>query len=49
MLAKIRKETDDKIVIISNYTQSLDLIEKYCRQRRSVSFFLPLEILVYLW
>jgi len=33
MLAKIKKETDDKIVIISNYTQSLDLIEKYCRQR----------------
>ncbi|CAO3678536.1 unnamed protein product [Umbelopsis ramanniana] len=33
MLGKIKKETDDKIVIISNYTQSLDLIEKYCRQR----------------
>lgn len=33
MLTKIKKETDDKIVIISNYTQSLDLIEKYCRQR----------------
>lgn len=33
-LAKIRSESDDKIVIISNYTQTLDLIEKLCRQRR---------------
>ncbi|GMF05330.1 unnamed protein product [Ambrosiozyma monospora] len=33
-LAKINKETDDKIVLISNYTQTLDLIEKMCRQHR---------------
>lgn len=33
-LAKIRNESDDKIVIISNYTQTLDLIEKLCRQKR---------------
>ncbi|CAR28478.1 hypothetical protein ZYGR_0S01090 [Zygosaccharomyces rouxii] len=33
-LAKIRSESDDKIVIISNYTQTLDLIEKLCRQKR---------------
>lgn len=30
-LHKIRTETDDKIVLISNYTQTLDLIEKQCR------------------
>lgn len=30
-LAKLHKETDDKIVLISNYTQTLDLIEKMCR------------------
>ncbi|KAH3680777.1 hypothetical protein WICMUC_000128 [Wickerhamomyces mucosus] len=33
-LAKIRKESDDKIVLISNYTQTLDLIEKMCRYNR---------------
>ncbi|CAH2355529.1 DNA repair and recombination protein Rad54p [[Candida] railenensis] len=30
-LHKIRTETNDKIVLISNYTQTLDLIEKLCR------------------
>ncbi|KAK9452767.1 P-loop containing nucleoside triphosphate hydrolase protein [Dipodascopsis uninucleata] len=34
MLARIRKETDDKIVLISNYTQTLDLMERFCRSRR---------------
>ncbi|KAG7737204.1 hypothetical protein KL932_004164 [Ogataea haglerorum] len=33
-LFKIRKETDDKIVLISNFTQTLDLIEKLCRHHR---------------
>lgn len=33
-LFKINKETDDKIVVISNYTQTLDLVEKLCRQHR---------------
>lgn len=33
-LAKIRKESDDKIVLISNYTQTLDLIEKMCRHNK---------------
>ncbi|KAI8979547.1 P-loop containing nucleoside triphosphate hydrolase protein [Mycotypha africana] len=32
MLAKIKKETKDKIVLISNYTQTLDLFEAYCKQ-----------------
>ena len=30
MLKSIRKESDDKIVLISNYTQTLDLIEIFC-------------------
>lgn len=33
-LHKIREETDDKIVVISNYTRTLDLIEKMCRYKR---------------
>jgi DNA repair and recombination RAD54-like protein len=34
MLARIRSETNDKIVLISNYTQTLDLFEKMCRSQR---------------
>ncbi|SCU90816.1 LADA_0F06568g1_1 [Lachancea dasiensis] len=30
-LHKIHRESDDKIVLISNYTQTLDLIERMCR------------------
>lgn len=33
-LAEMRRTTDDKIVLILNYTQTLDLIERMCRQRR---------------
>lgn len=33
-LHKIRTETNDKIVLISNYTQTLDLIEKMCRYKK---------------
>lgn len=33
-LAKMRQETNDKVVLISNYTQTLDLIERLCRNRR---------------
>ncbi|KAL2268091.1 hypothetical protein VTJ83DRAFT_2937 [Remersonia thermophila] len=33
MLARIRAETNDKIVLISNYTQTLDLFERLCRCR----------------
>ncbi|TGZ81204.1 putative RAD54 protein [Ascodesmis nigricans] len=32
MLARIRQDTNDKIVLISNYTQTLDVFEKLCRQ-----------------
>lgn len=34
MLAKIKKETKDKIVLISNYTQTLDVFEKFCKQNQ---------------
>ncbi|KAF9248573.1 hypothetical protein DTO006G1_6972 [Penicillium roqueforti] len=33
MLARIRQDTNDKIVLISNYTQTLDLFERLCRAR----------------
>ena len=34
MLARIRQDTNDKIVLISNYTQTLDIFEQLCRSRR---------------
>ncbi|XP_053958054.1 DNA repair and recombination protein RAD54-like [Anastrepha ludens] len=34
MLASIRTNSDDKVVLISNYTQTLDLFEKLARKRR---------------
>ncbi|KOS15548.1 dna repair and recombination protein rad54 [Malassezia pachydermatis] len=33
-LRSIRTTTDDKIVLISNYTQTLDLFERLCRSQR---------------
>ncbi|EJU03425.1 DNA repair protein SNF2 family [Dacryopinax primogenitus] len=33
-LDRIKRETNDKIVLISNYTQTLDLFEKMCRSKR---------------
>ena len=33
MLARIRKDTNDKIVLISNYTQTLDVFGQLCRAR----------------
>lgn len=33
MLARIRAETNDKIVLISNYTQTLDIFAKLCQAR----------------
>ncbi|KAH7245865.1 P-loop containing nucleoside triphosphate hydrolase protein [Fusarium tricinctum] len=34
MLARIRQDTNDKIVLISNYTSTLDLFERMCRSRQ---------------
>ncbi|KAI8977963.1 P-loop containing nucleoside triphosphate hydrolase protein [Pilobolus umbonatus] len=34
MLSKIKNDTEDKIVLISNYTQTLDVLETYCKQKR---------------
>lgn len=33
ILAMVKARTDDKVVLVSNYTQTLDLFEKLCRQR----------------
>lgn len=33
MLARIRQDTNDKIVLISNYTQTLDVFERLCRSK----------------
>jgi DNA repair and recombination RAD54-like protein len=33
-LHHIHTQTDDKIVLISNYTQTLDLFEKLCRSKK---------------
>ncbi|XP_010870626.1 DNA repair and recombination protein RAD54-like [Esox lucius] len=34
LLAMTRSTTSDKVVLVSNYTQTLDLFEKLCRTRR---------------
>eukprot|EP00940_MAST-03C_sp_MAST-3C-sp2_P000902 g902.t1 len=34
MLIKLRRETDDRIVIVSNYTQTLDLFVQLCSKHR---------------
>jgi DNA repair and recombination RAD54-like protein len=38
MIRQMRAETSDKIVLISNYTQTLDQIDKLCRARRWQNF-----------
>ncbi|CAM8994178.1 unnamed protein product [Rhodiola kirilowii] len=34
LLAHLRLKTDDRIVLVSNYTQTLDLFAQLCRERR---------------
>lgn len=38
-LHQIRTQTTDKIVLISNYTQTLDLFEKLCRNKKYVGSY----------
>jgi DNA repair and recombination RAD54-like protein len=33
LLAELRQKTDDRIVLVSNYTQTLDLFAQICRER----------------
>lgn len=40
MLDFIKTRTNDKIVLISNYTQTLDLMERLCRAKQYVLFYL---------
>jgi len=47
MLGRIRAETNDKIVLISNYTQTLDLFEKMCRARKCSPQLLHLYFLFF--
>lgn len=34
ILAMTRSTSSDKVVLVSNYTQTLDLFERLCRDRR---------------
>ncbi|XP_049935835.1 DNA repair and recombination protein RAD54 isoform X2 [Nymphaea colorata] len=34
LLAHLRQRTDDRVVLVSNYTQTLDLFAQLCRERR---------------
>nr|GLL47317.1 protein CHROMATIN REMODELING 25 [Ipomoea trifida] len=34
LLAQLRQSTDDRVVLVSNYTQTLDLFAQLCRERR---------------
>nr|XP_018681955.1 PREDICTED: DNA repair and recombination protein RAD54 isoform X2 [Musa acuminata subsp. malaccensis] len=34
LLGQLRKNTDDRVVLVSNYTQTLDLFAQLCRERR---------------
>jgi SNF2 family DNA or RNA helicase len=40
-LHHIKTQTNDKIVLISNYTQTLDLFEKLCRSKKYDSRLSP--------
>ena len=43
-LHRIRTETNDKIVLISNYTQTLDLFEKLLRSKKYACIALSVEL-----
>lgn len=48
MLAVLRAETNDRIVIVSNYTQTLDLFSNLCRERqvRLLAIWVHLQTLI---
>ncbi len=48
MLAVLRTETNDRIVIVSNYTQTLDLFSNLCRERqvRLLAIWVHLQTLI---
>lgn len=48
-LDKMRRETTDKIVLISNYTETLDIFEKLLRSKRCVSSHSYLVVVAVSW
>ncbi|KAG9018091.1 helicase [Tulasnella sp. 427] len=38
LLDRIRNETEEKVVLVSNYTATLDVIEKFCSRKRYTYF-----------
>lgn len=38
LLAQLHQKTDDRIVLVSNYTQTLDFFSQLCRERRHPFF-----------
>lgn len=34
MLSELRKVNEEKIVIVSNFTQTLEIIEKHCKREK---------------
>lgn len=40
-LKQMMKQSDDKLVLVSNFTQTLDVFETLCRGERYVYLLLP--------